>query len=290
MPVAALAALERGRHDLASAAAGIAEPAVAGVHPFAAARGVLASGKRYDRTHERYASIAERQLVASLQVHVAVGGAALTLDVYNALRSYLPEIAALAANAPIHEGADTGLASVRPTIAVGLPRQGLPPRLESWDEFAAELRWGASAGAVTEPRQWWWELRPHVAFGTLEVRVADGQTTLADAAGVVAFVHALVAWLRERVIGGEAPLAAPTWRIAENRWAALRYGVEGEMADLADRRARADAGAPRALDRRARAGGRGLRRAARARSQPRSRERRDAPAPDRGDAGATPRR
>ena len=231
-PRTALAALDRGRRDLAGAAAGIADPAVAGVHPFAAARGALAAGKRYERTHERYASVAERQLVTSLQVHVAIGRAELTLAVYNALRSYLPEIAALAANAPIHEGADTGLASVRPTIAVGLPRQGLPPRLASWEEFATELRWGARAGTVTEPRQWWWELRPHVGFGTLEVRVADAQTTLADAAGVVAFVHTLVAWLRQRAAEGEMAPAPPTWRIAENRWSALRHGVEGEMADL----------------------------------------------------------
>ena len=49
------------------------------------------------------------------------------LAVYNALRSYLPEIAALAANAPFYEGADTGFASVRPQIAGLLPRQGVPP-------------------------------------------------------------------------------------------------------------------------------------------------------------------
>lgn len=231
-PAAALRELARGRNDLARALDGIALPAAAGVHPFAAGRGELSAGERYDLTHYRYATIAERQLVASIQVHVAVGGAELTLAVYNALRAYLPEIAALAANAPFHERHDTGLASVRPTIAVRLPRQGLPPAISSWDRFAAELRWGAAAGSVDEPRQWWWELRPHITFGTLEVRVPDAQTTLADTAGVVAFVHALIAWLRERAEAGEALLTAPTWRIAENRWAAIRHGVEGELADL----------------------------------------------------------
>jgi carboxylate-amine ligase len=228
----ALAQLAAARVTLARASAGLARPAVAGVHPFAAAEGELNEDERYEAMRRRYATIAERQLVASLQVHVAVGGAARTLAVHNALRCHLPELAALAANAPFHDGRDTGLASVRPTIAGALPRQGVPPAIESWERFAAELRWGAAAGGVVEPGLWWWELRPHPTFGTLELRVPDAQTTLAEAAGVVAFAHALVALLSERFDAGEPLPSAPTWRIEENRWAALRHGVDGAMADL----------------------------------------------------------
>src|SRR5213075_2861884 len=133
-----------------------------------------------------------------LQVHVAPGDAERTLAVYNALRGHLPELAALAANAPFHAGRDTGFASVRPLIGGLLPRQGVPPAIPSWEAFAETLRWGRVAGAVPEPRRWWWELRPHLAFGTLELRVPDAQTTVADAAAVAAFVHALVARLGER--------------------------------------------------------------------------------------------
>src|SRR5829696_4086432 len=112
-----------------------------------------------------------------------------------------------------------------------LPRQGMPPVLESWEAFAEELRWGAAAG-VPVPRVWWWELRPHPQFGTLEVRVPDAQTTLADAAGVVSVAHTLVAWLAERWDAGERLPVVPSWRIEENRFFALRHGVEGELADL----------------------------------------------------------
>jgi glutamate---cysteine ligase / carboxylate-amine ligase len=113
-----------------------------------------------------------------------------------------------------------------------LPRQGIPPALESCERFAAELRWGAAAGGVVEPRTWWWELRPHPTFGTLELRVPDAQTTLADAAGVVVVAQALVAWLSERFDAGERLPVAPSWRIAENRFAALRHGLDAELADL----------------------------------------------------------
>jgi carboxylate-amine ligase len=234
-PTAAVAAarLAAARRDLAAAADGLALPAVAGVHPSAAAEGVLSRGDRYDLLHGQYPTIARRQLVAALQVHVAVGGAERTLAVHDALRSYLPELAALAANAPFHAGRDTGLASIRPTISAQLPRQGVPPALESWERFAAELRWGAAAGGVPQPRMWWWELRPHPAFGTLELRVPDAQTTVAEAAGVIAFAQALVATLADRFDAGEPLPVAPTWRIEENRWAALRDGLDATFADLA---------------------------------------------------------
>jgi carboxylate-amine ligase len=226
------ALLRPARETLARALAGLARPAAAAVHPFAAPEGELTSGERYDRTLREYGRVARRQLVCALQVHVAVGGADRSLAVYNTLRSHLPELAALAAAAPWYEGRDTGLASVRPLIAGQLPRQGIPPPIESWDAFARDLGWGARTGWIPEPRVWWWELRPHPSFGTLEVRVPDPQATVAEAAAIAAVVHALVARLAADHDAGRLPDPAPSWRIAENRWSACRWGIEGELADL----------------------------------------------------------
>jgi carboxylate-amine ligase len=227
-----IARLADGRRDLLEALDGLARPAVAAVHPFAATEGELSGGGSYAQTREEYGPIARRQLVTALQVHVAVGGAGRTLAVYNALRSHLPDIAALAANGAFYAGRDSGMASVRPQIAELLPRQGLPPPIASWEEFATELQWGAATGLVAKPRFWWWELRPHAQFGTLEVRVPDAQTRLADAAAIAAVAQALIAWLAARHDAGDPLPVAPTWRIEENRWSAARHGVEGEMADL----------------------------------------------------------
>jgi carboxylate-amine ligase len=224
--------LAAARATLLAASDGLARPAAAGVHPFSAVEGRLNSGSRYDRTANEYGVIARSQLVCALQVHVAVGGADRTLAVYNALRRYLPELAALASNAPVYQGRLTGLASVRPKISELLPRQGIPPRLDSWDELADELRWGAAAGAVPDTGSWWWELRPHPRYGTLELRVPDAQTSLADAGAVVAVAHALVVSLAERHDAGDSVNDPPTWRIEENRWSACRHGVEGTLADL----------------------------------------------------------
>jgi carboxylate-amine ligase len=230
----ALAQLARARADLLAAGDELALPAAVGVHPFAPAAGTLRDGERAARLARAYGPIARRQLVASLQVHVAVGGAERTLAVYDALRGFLPELAALAANAAFYEGRDSGLASVRPLVCTLLPRQGIPPALDSCEQLAAELRWGARAGALADAGTWWWELRPHPRFGTLELRVPDAQSTLADAGAIAAVAQALVAWLAERADAGELPPAVPAWRIAENRWAALRHGLDGTLADLQD--------------------------------------------------------
>jgi carboxylate-amine ligase len=225
--------LHTARRDLVQAGAGLVRLACSGVHPFAAEEGELNAGERYKRVHAEYGGLARRQLVFGLQVHVAVRPAAKALAVYNGLREHLPELLALAANSPFYRGEDTGLAAVRPKLCELLPRQGVPPALASWDEYAAALRWGARAGVLADPRVWWWELRPHPSFGTLEVRVPDAQVTVADSAAIVAVVHALAARLGDRHDSGEpAPLPAPTWRIEENRWQALRHGLDGTMADL----------------------------------------------------------
>ncbi|MFL5936964.1 MAG: glutamate-cysteine ligase family protein [Gaiellaceae bacterium] len=60
-------------------------------------------------------------------------GADRALAVYNGLRSYLPELAALGANSAFAEGHDTGMASVRPKFNDAYPRSGIPPALRAWD-------------------------------------------------------------------------------------------------------------------------------------------------------------
>lgn len=222
----AIAALAQGRADLASSTAGEVRLAAAGLHPFAAVEGELNRSTRYDVTVAEHGAIARRQLVLALQVHVAIRGGDRALVVHNALRSFLPELAALAANAPFHGGRDTGLASGRPPVSGLLPRQGIPPVLPSWGAYAAALE------IVGDASRWWWELRPHPVHGTLELRVPDAQSTVADASAVAAVAHALTVWLAERHDAGERLPVDETWRIEENRWRACRYGVEGDLLDL----------------------------------------------------------
>jgi carboxylate-amine ligase len=237
VPKAAQALFE-ARTDLAERSEGAARFAAAGVHPTSPGTGELNQSARYQHVIGEYGPVAARQLVCAFQVHVSVPGADRALAVYNAARQYLPWLAALAANAPFYEGRDTGLASVRPKIGELLPRQGIPPAFESWEAYAGALAWGAATGAFPDSSSWWYELRLHPKFGTLELRVPDGQATVGDAAAVAATAQALLAWLGERYGTGDLEPPAPTWRIEQNRWSACRHGVEGYMANVRDGEAR----------------------------------------------------
>ena len=228
----AIEALGRARADLAEAAQPYGRLMTAGAHPFTAEIGRLTDDPRYIRTLEEYGERARRQLVSGLHLHVSLGGADRTLAVYNAMRSYLPELAALAANAPFHVGRDTGLASIRPTIAVYLQRQGVPPAIASWEWFADALSWGETSDTVPDARRWWFELRLHATYGTLELRVPDAQSSVDDVCGVAAFAYGLIQALAARFDAGEPLPVHDAWRIDENRWAAMRGGVEGTLADL----------------------------------------------------------
>ena len=229
----AVDALRAARRDLSAAAAPLGRLMTAGAHPTTAELGKLTDDPRYVRTLQEYGDRARRQLVSGLHLHVSLGGADRTLAVYNALRSHLPELAALAANAPFHAGRDTGLASIRPTIAVGLQRQGVPPAIESWEWFADALSWGERSDTVPDARRWWFELRLHATYGTLELRAPDAQSSVDDVHGVAAFAFALIHALAARFDAGEPLPVHDAWRIDENRWAAMRDGVTGTLADLA---------------------------------------------------------
>jgi carboxylate-amine ligase len=224
--------LAAGRRGLARLVVDRVLLACAGTHPFTSADGALNSGPYHQRMEREYGPIARRQLVCGLHIHVGLSDPQRVLAVYNSLRERLPDLAALAANAPLCGASESGLASLRPVLIGLLPRQGIPPLYRSWDELAADLTWGTRAGRVAGSSGWWWELRLHPRLGTIEVRAPDAQITAADAAAVVAVTAGLVLWLAARHDANDLPPPAPSWRIAENRWSAARHGVHGDMCDL----------------------------------------------------------
>jgi glutamate---cysteine ligase / carboxylate-amine ligase len=217
------------RRDLAAAAPGWGF-AAAGTHPTAATVSTVPSDPRYLETLALHGWAARQQLVAALQVHVAIRPAAIALAVHDALRSYLPELIAISASAPFHAGRDTGLATVRPLIATLLPRQGVPPAFGSLEEYHRVCDWMAAAGV--EERRLWWEVRLRPAYGTLEIRAMDSQPTARRAAAIAAFAASLAVWLADRARAGERLPVHPTERIEENRWRAIRWGSGATLLDL----------------------------------------------------------
>jgi carboxylate-amine ligase len=206
--------------------------ASAGTHPFSSRWGRVTSGERYDEIAEEFPGAAHGDLPCGLHVHVAVAGAERTLAVFNAARSFLPELTALAANSPFVRGYDSGMATVRGELAFAQHRIGVPPAFATWEQYVELVDWGRRSGAFRDAGHLWWDLRPHARFGTIELRATDSQTRVEDAAAIAALFQCLLVWLNGRIGDGDEPAVHETARIAENVWQARRYGTHGVLADL----------------------------------------------------------
>jgi carboxylate-amine ligase len=202
-----------------------------GTHPVAAGPVAVTERDRYQRIAREWGWVTRRGQPSGLHVHVGVGDPGEALAVYNAARSYLPEIAALAANSPFFEGADSGLASTRLKLTEDWPRAGVPPLFASWRKLAEFAVWARSGDTPADLTYLWWDLRPRPDYGTLEFRVADTQLTPIDAGAIAAFCQTLVAALADRRRRGQPLPIHETHLLSENRWRALRDGVEGRLID-----------------------------------------------------------
>src|SRR5262249_14905699 len=159
--------LAHARRRLVEALEGRVRLLGAGTHPTSTRPVGVTDRPRYRQIEADYPWIARRGLPSGLHVHVAVGAAHEALAVYNAARGYLPEVAALAANSPYFEGADSGLASSRLKIADDQPRSGIPPAFRSWRGLAEFVEWGSKGERFRDSSYLWWDLRPRPDFGTL---------------------------------------------------------------------------------------------------------------------------
>ena len=229
--VAAAICLAEARLRLSERLNGRLVVAAGGTHPFSAGWGAVTPADRYRQIADEYPHAAHGNIPCGLHVHVAVPGADRALAVFNAARSYLPELTALAANSPFLDGADTGLASARSQLTLACHRAGVPPAFDSWERFVDFVEWGRRGGLLPDASHLWWDLRPHPRYGTLELRAADAQTRLEDAAAVAAVWQALLAWLADRYDDEGELVVHDTSRVAENVWRASRYGTRGWMVD-----------------------------------------------------------
>ena len=168
-----------------------------------------------------------------LHVHVAINGPDRALKVHDWLRHLLPEILALSGSSPFHENVFTHLHSTRTEIFTKFfPRCGIPDAFGDWQTFEDYVRALFRTGSITEHTQLWWSVRPHLAFPTIEIRIADAQPELGEARSLAAFVYALTVRIARALDEGEPVPLPPRRFIEENFWRATRYGLTGELLDL----------------------------------------------------------
>jgi len=212
----------------------------ASTHPFARWEDqVITEGTRYKELLDDMQGVARQLLIFGMHVHVGFGddqdSRELLIAVMNQARYFVPHLLALSTSSPFWRGQDTGLKSYRSVIFQSLPRTGIPHSFLSWSEYKRYemmLERVGAFGKIDKRAKIWWDIRPHPVYNTLEFRIADICTSVDDCICIAALFQAICAKLlklRRQNMG---------WRqyrhvhITENKWRAVRYGINGELIDF----------------------------------------------------------
>lgn len=208
-------------------------PIAASTHPFALWHRQQATPKeRYTGLMRDLQAVARRLVICGMHVHIGIEDADLRIDLMNQVAYFLPHLLCLTTSSPFWQGEDTGLKSYRLTVFDSLPRTGMPDHFGSHAEFQRALDQLVGAGIIEDGTKLWWDIRPSVRFPTLEMRICDLATRLDDAVAVAALYQCLLHMLfRLRLKNQRWRMYLPML-VMENRWRAMRYGIEGTLIDF----------------------------------------------------------
>jgi carboxylate-amine ligase len=204
---------------------------IGGVHPFADWRVqgfVDTPGYQWVGHQLRY--LAQRNLSFGLHVHVGVEDEDLRIYVANQLRRWCAPLLALSANAPFFEKVDTGFQTIRMHVFGSFPRTGLAPRFRDWRHYLEVIDRLTRSGGITAPRQVWWNVRAHVTYPTVELRMLDMQIDLDRTRTFAALAQALVAGLIAAHEAGEPEWDLEPAFLADGWFKAQRFDWEAKIA------------------------------------------------------------
>lgn len=210
-----------------------AAPIAASCHPFADWKKQHHTDKdRYNQIRQDLGGVMRRMLICGMHVHVGLGDDALRADLLSQLSYFLPHLLALSSSSPFWQGEDTGLASYRLSVFDTLPRTGLPPQLNSWDEYRRSVEALVDLGLIEDSTKIWWDLRPSHRFPTLETRICDVCPRMEDTLTLAAVIQCVTRMLWRLRTANQRWRVYDRFLIAENRWRAQRYGIEEGLIDF----------------------------------------------------------
>jgi carboxylate-amine ligase len=207
--------------------------AAAGSHPFSSWMDQeITPLERYMGVREDLQDLAQALLIFGTHVHIGIEDREFLIDAMNVSRYFLPHVLGLSTSSPFWMGRRTGLKSYRSIVFRSFPRTGIPPSLASWNEFEEIVNTMVGTQSIPNASKIWWDVRPSWTYPTLEFRICDVCTRVDEAVCIGAIFQAIVAKLwklrRDNLSFRHYPVAF----IEENKWRAVRYGLDGRMIDF----------------------------------------------------------
>ncbi|WP_307581706.1 glutamate--cysteine ligase [Paeniglutamicibacter psychrophenolicus] len=199
----------------------------AGSHPFAPPKLQPVTDKdRYAKMIDRTQWWGQQMVIYGVHVHVGLDSRAKALPIVDGLINYQAHFQALSASSPFWGGEDTGYASHRALMFQQLPTAGIPYHFPAWEQYEAYVADMLHTGVIDDISEIRWDVRPVPRFGTVEMRIPDGLSSLQDIGAIAALTQCLVDDMSTTLdAGGTIPVMPPWYRV-ENKWRAARYGME----------------------------------------------------------------
>ena len=188
--------------------------------------------ERYRLLGERMQAVMQRMTICGMHVHVGVEPNPLRFDLFSQVSYVLPHLLALSTSSPFLEGRDTGLKSFRIALYSELPRTGLPEQFDSESEYQRAVDLLVSTGVIEDASRIWWDVRPSIRYPTLEMRISDVCTLVDDAVCVAALYRCWLRMLWRLKCKNQRWRRYSNFLINQNRWLAMRYGMERGLIDF----------------------------------------------------------
>ncbi|XAS67140.1 glutamate--cysteine ligase [Micrococcaceae bacterium Sec5.7] len=192
--------------------------------------------RRYAAMMERFGLTAREQFTCGFHVHVSIGSDEEGVAVLDRIRTWLPVLAALSANSPFWNGADTGYASYRTQAWSRWPTAGPAEILGSAAGYRSLIAGHIASGVLLDEGMIYFDARLSREHPTLEVRVADVCLEADDAAFIAGLVRALVETAAKEWRQGVPPHPVPSALLRLAVWRASRSGINGDLLHPEDNR------------------------------------------------------
>jgi glutamate---cysteine ligase / carboxylate-amine ligase len=207
--------------------------AAAGTHPFSSwVTQEITPLERYLGVKSDMAELAQQLLIFGTHVHIGIEDREFLIDAMNAARYIMPHVLCLSTSSPFWMGRNTGLKSYRSVIFRNFPRNGIPRVFRSWWDYSRLVETLVTTRCIPDGSKIWWDARPHHAYPTLEFRICDVSTRVDEAICVAAIFQAVIAKLWKLRRDNLTFRVYPADLIEENKWRAVRYGLDGKLIDL----------------------------------------------------------
>jgi carboxylate-amine ligase len=207
--------------------------AAAGTHPFSSwVTQDITPYERYLGVREDMQILAQQLLIFGTHVHVTIEDPEFLIDAMNVVRYLIPHVLCLSTSSPFWVGQDTGLKSYRSIVFRNFPRTGIPPRFESYADFQHYVDVMVKTHSIPDGSKVWFDVRPNHNYPTLEFRICDVCTRVDEAVCIAAIFQALIYKLWKLRRDNLTFRVYPSALLEENKWRAVRYGLDGKLIDF----------------------------------------------------------